>query len=312
MIPVPARASPLNVAVLGAGVMGQRHARVFAQMHGSFTLAGVYDPSAEAASAAARTWSVRVCRDEVDAILAADLVVVASPIDAHAGAASRALARGRHVLVEKPVCATARQAFALARSVGRAQRLFVGHSERFNPVIRALRDLVAPYDVRTIRLRRTAIAERPGREHGALVSLGVHDLDLLAHLTGSTVALREVVHADDDRADLVLSAGSGATGWVHVDRRARRRERTIEVTTTDAVYVGDLLACTLFVERDGQSVPCPLADEEPLVAQAASIARALHGSHEPVANGVDGARALSLALEAMDQKRPARELATRV
>jgi predicted dehydrogenase len=286
--------------------MGRLHARVFSQLADDFTLVGVYDPSAATASDVARAWSVPAFASESVAIESADLVVIASPIEAHAGAGRRALARGRHVFVEKPVCDKASQAFALTRSVGRGQRLFVGHSERFNPVIRALRDRVAPSDVRTIRLQRTSATARPtrvGHEHGALMSLGVHDLDLVAYLTASPVALREVTHVDEDSADLVLTAARGAAAWVHVDRRAPKRERLIEVVTHEAIYSGDLLARTLTVQprRGGTLTLCPVVEEEALVAQAIAIARALRGAAEDVASGVEGARALALVEQAVSR-----------
>jgi UDP-N-acetylglucosamine 3-dehydrogenase len=294
-----------RVSVLGVGAMGRLHARVFAELTGQFTLAGVYDPSESRAREVGRAWSVAAFRDESEAIAEADLVVIASPIEAHAGAARRALASGRHVLVEKPVCATAAQAFALTRATGREQRLFVGHSERYNPVVRALAELVPPSEIRTIRLRRTSIAGRPSREHGALLSLGVHDVDLVAYLTASPAALRDVLHIEDDRAEIVLVAARGAVAWVHVDRRARERDRTIEVATRDAVYAGDLLAQKLVVRRAGSDTATPLAlvDDEPLVAQAAAIGRALLGSAEATATGVDGARALALVEQATARHR---------
>jgi predicted dehydrogenase len=201
----------------------------------------------------------------------------------------------------------------LTRAVGRDQRFFVGHSERFNPVVRAVAQLVRPSDIRTIRLRRTSVATRPGRdpagEHGALVSLGVHDLDLVAHLTASPAALRDVVHVDDDRAELVLVAARGAVAWVHVDRYAHERVRSLVVVTKDAVYTGDLLAKTLHVRvGDGPTSRCELLDDEPLVAQAAAIGRALQGSVEVVATGMDGARALALVEQATARRRPRPEL----
>jgi UDP-N-acetylglucosamine 3-dehydrogenase len=298
-------AVPRRVSVLGVGAMGRLHARVFAQLPQLFTLVGVYDPSGVAAREVGQTWSVPAFGDEAEAIAAADLVVIASPIEAHAGAARRALAGGRHVLVEKPVCATAAQAFALTRAVARDQRLFVGHSERFNPVIRALASLVRPEGVQSIRLRRTAVTTRHGGEHAALVSLGVHDLDLVAHLSASPVALRDVSHVDDDRADLVLVAARGAVAWVHVDRRAKERGRTIVVATKDAVYTGDLLMKTLSVRHgSGPETPCVLPREEPLVAQAAAISRALSGGTEAVATGVDGARALAIVEQATVRRGP--------
>jgi len=300
---------PCRVSVLGAGVMGRLHARVFAQMSGPFSLVGVYDPDGASAREVARTWSIPAYDDESAAIDAADLVVIASPVEAHAGAARRALARGRHLLVEKPLCATAADAFALARATGRTQHLFVGHSERFNPVIRALRGLLRPSELATLRLRRASVGEGNRRERSPVLSLGVHDLDLVAYLTESAVALRDVVRLDGSRADLVLAAASGPVAWVHVDGRAALPERSIEIETSGATYRGDLLRKTLTVlPRDGRPpLECPVLDEEPLVAQATAIGQALAGGEVAVARGLDGARALALFEEASLRGRPAAE-----
>jgi predicted dehydrogenase len=187
-------------------------------------------------------------------------------------------------------------------------RVFVGHSERYNPVVVALHGLGIGPKVRALRLRRTSPLTRSGLEHAVLVSLGVHDIDLAAHLTSCPMTLRDVVHLDDDRADIVLASTPGAIAWIHVDRRASQRERTLEVDTEGGVYVGDLLAKTLtyWPRAGGSPVSAELATEEPLVAQARAVARALHGgTEEVVATGQDGAAALVLAEEAALRKRPA-------
>ncbi len=298
----PAFARPLRVAVLGAGAMGTLHARVVAELPEEFSLAGVYDPRREAAEAVADRWSVAAFASEEAAVAAADLVIVASPIDAHAASAHRALARGRHLLVEKPICATAAQGFALAESLRPGQRAFVGHSERFNPVVRALASLVDPRDVRIIRLRRTAsrAASRPRSEHAALVSLGVHDIDLVRYLVGDPTTLARAPYVDHDRADLLLACGAGAVATVHVDRRAAVRERTLEIETEAALFSGDLLARTLTVRpHGGAESTCELVDEEALVAQAKALARSLRGApNDQLANAMDGARALLLIEDA--------------
>jgi predicted dehydrogenase len=294
------------VSVLGAGAMGRLHARVLAGLGDAWTLCGVYDPRPEAAREVAAAWGVTPFDSEPAAIAAASVVVVASPIEAHAATARRAIEQGKHLLVEKPVCETSQQAYALAGLVGRDQRVFVGHSERFNPVVQALARLVAPGAVESVRLRRTATraTSRPRPEHGVLVSLGVHDLDLVAHLTGSTVSLRDALHVDDDRADLVLETAGGAVARVQVDRRAAQRERMLELETRDATYRGDLLARTLSVRRRGAAAfsPCQVHDTEALVAQAVAVRTALlglEGLDGPTATLLDGARALTLVEEAL-------------
>src|SRR5579871_5866936 len=160
---------PLDVVVLGVGAMGRRHVRVFAGMP-EYRLGGVYDTNRRVAGEVAASAGVPVFDGEAAAIEAAQLVVIASPIEAHAEAARRALEGGRHVLVEKPLCATATEAFALVRAAGRSSSaLFVGHSERFNPVVRALGRLLAPRDVRALTVRRATQACPERSEHGVLL-----------------------------------------------------------------------------------------------------------------------------------------------
>jgi predicted dehydrogenase len=313
---------PFRVVVLGVGVMGRRHVRVLLGMPESFSVVGVFDADPRVAEEVAFGRGIPVPRDERACIDAAELVVIASPIEAHAAAARSALERGRHVLVEKPLCASVAEAFAL---VGVASKhgalLFVGHSERFNPVIRALERLVRPDEIRSISVRRATPvpgsaheAQVPERsEHGVLLSLGVHDVDLVAHLTGSAPELEAVSGAPGDeggrgeaRAELTLSTATGAVAHLEADREAPRRERTIELVTSREVFEGDLLVPELFrrPRGGGARTEVELAPIEPLAAQARAVAAALRGQRRtPVATGTDGARALAIALQARDRLR---------
>jgi predicted dehydrogenase len=315
---LPAR-RPRKVTVLGVGAMGRRHVRVLSQMPDEYVLVGVFDPDWRVAKEVAGAFLVPAYEDELACISAAEVVVIASPIEAHASSATRALERGCHVLVEKPLCSSAADAFALVRAASRnSASLFVGHSERFNPVIVALRALVRTEDVIAIAIRRATPPTSGTREHDVLLSLGVHDVDLVAYLTGGGVALRAAAGvrpspaADRDRAELALESASGAVARLTADRRAPVRERTIELVTAHEVFEGDLLKPRL--ERrprtsalgEGPRGEVVLTQAAPLAAQARAIAMALDGREQPrAATGGDGARALALVLEAGQALRPA-------
>jgi predicted dehydrogenase len=285
------RNSRHKVALVGLGTMGLRHLRVLSGLSERFELAGGYDIRREATA----TPVVRL-GSEAEAIAACDVLVIASPIFAHAATVARALAAGRHVLVEKPLCGTAAEADALlaASSTGRG-RLFVGHSERFNPVVRALAKLVRAEPVVALDFQRIG-PSRPS-DCGVLVNLGVHDLDLAAYLGGGEVALRGAV-GDDDFADVLLETSGGAVGHLHVDRTAAHRRRSLTLTTPHWTFEGDLLAHRLVrAARDtGSRTEVPLPLEEPLVAQARALADALDGAPpREIATGDDGAAAVRLA-----------------
>ena len=294
-----------RVAVVGAGAMGRRHTRVLSQLAQRFEVVGVLDLDARAALAACEEWQVPRLITEQEALGQADAIVVATPIAAHAETVERALAAGRHVLVEKPIAATVSDARALLALADRAGRqLFVGHSERFNPVVRALAARVDPGDVLAVELRRVGAPSSPSRAaDGALLNLGVHDLDLAAYLTQSPLSLRHAV-GDADTAHVLVRTASGAAGHVHVDQRALRRQRTLALTTRTHIYQGDLMVPSLTVtcRVTGRREFVTLGTEEPLVLQALAFADALDGDvSRTIARGIDGARALLAAERAAER-----------
>jgi UDP-N-acetylglucosamine 3-dehydrogenase len=300
--------SNYRVAIVGVGEMGRRHARVFAGLPARFTLVGVMDTSAKSAAAVARSLGVPLLTTESEAIARSDLVVLATPIGHHGATAARALAAERHVLVEKPICSRVEEALELVAEAQRRKRqLFVGHTERYNPVIRALVAEIDPREIRSIELSRRGPPHRRSIEHGVILNLGIHDLDLLGHLTQSVVELSSAVGRlslapsnGEERALLLVNTASGATGRIYVDRVSAARQRTIQVTTRRCVFHGDLLNHRLTrivtASRGGAIEEVPLADDEPLVAQALDVARALDGEDAyALARGIEGARALALA-----------------
>src|SRR5262249_27343052 len=116
--------------------------------------------------------------------------------------------------------------------------LFVGHSERFNPVVRALARLLRGDRVLALDLRRVG----PSRsvDCGVLVNLGVHDFDLASYL-GGNVELRGAA-GGPDFAHVLFEAGRGGVGHLYVDGTAAAKHRAIVVTTPRWTYEGDLLA----------------------------------------------------------------------
>jgi virulence factor len=282
-----------RATVVGVGAMGSRHARVLGALSDRFELVGAYDVRTDARPPP----GVPRLRREAEAIAAADVVVVATPVEAHGGTVTRALAAGKHVLVEKPLCATAAEASGLEARAG--GRLFVGHSERFNPVVRALARLVRDDAVLSLDLRRLG-PSRPS-DLSVLINLGVHDFDLAAYFGGGDLTLNASLGRGDaglDRAHVLFTTADGAVGHLLVDRTSPKRVRTIALGTSRWIYEGDLLGHRLSrtPRAGGPSTDVPLPLEEPLAVQAAALADALDGNvGRELATGLDGLRAVVLA-----------------
>ncbi len=294
---------------MGLGTMGRRHARVLCALRDRFDVVGAYDVRPDAQPFE----NIEPLGSDTEAVARGDIVVVATPMEAHANIAARALAAGRHVLVEKPLCANAAEAYRLVALARGVARLFVGHSERFNPVIRALVRLLRGQQLIAIDFRR--VGTSPSNTGSALVSVGVHDFDLAAYLGGGEVVFQSALGTSthdtgEDFAHVLFHTASGAIGHLHVDRHAPARQRSLVLATRDWVYEGDLLAHRLVRTSrrisarismpDCVRTDVPLPLEEPLHAQATALADALDGSAaRELATGLDGARAVELAERAL-------------
>jgi predicted dehydrogenase len=279
--------------------MGVRHARVFAALDHRFEVAGAYDVRSDAPV----PHYARRLRTEDEAIAHADVVVVATPTGAHAGAVTRALAAGRHVLVEKPLCATCDEAKALVALAARTgSRLFVGHSERFNPVIRVLARLLRDEPLLAVDLQRVGPC-RP-TDCRVLVNLGVHDFDLATYLGEAPLTIRSALgDADGDLAHVLFTTATAAVGHLYVDRSLPTKRRSITLATPRWFYEGDLLAhrLTRTARTTGMRTDVPLPLDEPLASQALALADALDGVEaREIATGDDGAYALALAEHASE------------
>ena len=126
------------MAVIGVGSLGQHHARILAALPEA-RLVAVVDRNAARAREIGAQHGVTPLTDHGDLDPGIEAVTVAVPTSDHASVVSDGLARGWAVLVEKPMAARLEEAEAMLADAERAGKLLcVGHTERFNPAVRAV------------------------------------------------------------------------------------------------------------------------------------------------------------------------------
>ncbi len=224
------RVERLRVGVVGAGYMGGRHARIYAGMP-DVELVAVCDAREPVARELAEATGARA-RTELGQLLAedrVDAVSVCTPDDAHLDACVAAARAGAHVLVEKPIATTLRDAEAIIDAAERAGVvLLVGHCLRFDPRYDHARTAVAAGElgeVQTISTRRSntvAAQDRLGGRCSLPLFLGIHDYDVLRWLLGSEVErvtaeskwglLRGLGYPVEDANGALLRFANGALG----------------------------------------------------------------------------------------------------
>jgi UDP-N-acetylglucosamine 3-dehydrogenase len=249
---------PLRGAVLGLGMIGRHHARLLQSMP-DIRFAGAVDPAGDRFGATP-AGSLFGSIDELLASGAPDFAIVAVPTDEHLPAVRALAGAGVHVLVEKPLAATAEQARELIDVVATAGvHAAVGHVERCNPSLVALRDKISELgDVFLVRTERVGPFPDRVRDVGVVLDLATHDLDLVRWLGGApvaTVAAQTKHQIRREHEDLVLVTGrlrndvafNCVVDWVSPTKVRRTR-----VLGERGMLEADTLTADLTLYRNGQ------------------------------------------------------------
>jgi predicted dehydrogenase len=310
---------PVAVGVLGVGVWGEKHARVY-QSVPEAELVGVFDDdTARAASIAAQ----HGCRafPSADALIAAcEAVSVAVPTAGHRAAAERVAAAGRHVLVEKPMAPTVEDADAMIECARRAGvRLQVGQVERFNPALLAARPHVSR--PMFIEAHRLALFQPRSLDIDVVFDLMIHDIDLVLDAVGEPPASVSavgvaVLSENEDIANARLEFRDGCVANLTASRVSQERLRRVRFFQGDAYLSVDLFEKTadlLRVDAAGLRAlagrrPDPLAAAqaiqrsrlvvepgEPLTLELRAFLGSLRGEGAGAASGKAGREALEVA-----------------
>lgn len=189
--------APSRIVVVGAGAFGRNHLRVWRELEQAglpVTLVGAVDPDPQIAATLAAQYQIPVfssVRDLLAGLLSFDAASVAAPTEFHEQVASQLLERGIDLLVEKPLTPTLDQADRLIALAQQRQRILqVGHLERFNPAVAAVRPLL--HHPRFFEVHRLSIFTPRSLDIDVVLDLMIHDLDIVLSLVQSPV---QEIHA---------------------------------------------------------------------------------------------------------------------
>lgn len=315
--------SPLRAAVIGAGVMGRQHLRVYQGLDEA-ELVAVADPDPEVLRRATRGLTARAYLDYRAMLDREDLDVVSVvvPTSEHRRVALDVIERGLGLLVEKPIAASCKEAGEIVEAAERAHvPLAVGHIERFNPAVRELRRQLAAGTLgRLYQIKALRVGPFPGRilDVGVTVDLATHDIDLMLKLVGAAV---ERAHAEttsniesthEDLLSAVLRFADGTVGALDVNWLTPKKVRELTVVGERGVFVVNYLTQELFLYEDGvphngwdhldvlganlgQTLRMRTDPVEPLQAELASFVQSVRAGVEPEVTGWDGLSALAVA-----------------
>lgn len=220
--------------------MGRHHARTYKKIAGA-KLVAVVDPDVERAETVADEFGCAAVAN-VDELLAKfpkiAAVSVAVPTVFHVKAATPLLERGIACLVEKPLAPTVAEARSLANLAEKhGATLQVGHTERFNPAVRALAAMkISP---RFMNVDRVSPMTFRSLDVGVVMDMMIHDLDIVLALADSPLARVDatgvtVLGKHEDVANARLVFENGAVANLTASRLALKTERKLRIFSETA------------------------------------------------------------------------------
>ena len=305
---------PLRIGVVGVGVMGSNHARVLAGLAG-VTLVGIADPDRKQTEFVAHTLGcegVATVGELLD--LGLDAVTIAAPTQLHHEIALACIARGVHVLVEKPIASSVQEGNDIVAAARRAGvTLMVGHVERFNPAVEAVKQAIRGEDILSIAITRVGPFPPRMSKIGVVIDLAVHDIDLIRWFTDSEIidVQPQVSSAVAEREDIALlqfRTASGVLAHINTNWLTPFKARNITVATRGKYVMGDLLTrqvteCFGFQPDGSYSMRhLSVGHAEPLRAELTAFIEALRSGDAPPVTGEEGVASLEIATRCLSER----------
>lgn len=315
----------IRAGVIGVGAMGRNHARVCSELP-NVKLVGVSDTAPGVAEGVATRYGGQPYQDYRQLLddQKPDAVTIAVPTVDHLEVALAAIERGVHVMIEKPIAFSVdegRQIIAAAEQAG--VKLAVGHIERFNPAVIALKQHLANGELgRVFQIDAHRQGPFPARikDVGVVIDLAVHDLDVMRYVSGSEVVRvyaeteRRIHSTREDLLTGLVRLADGAIGTLAINWLTPTKIRELYVTGERGMFRVDYITQDLyFFENatagdaewealrmlrgvsEGRMIRYVVNKKEPLRAEQEAFLAAVCGDGPVAVTGTDGLKALELA-----------------
>src|SRR6185436_17648112 len=230
----------LRVGVFGVGHLGKFHLNNWKEI-ANVEIVGFYDPHDDNAKEVSEKYQLPRFLDPDALMDACDAIDIVAPTNFHFELCEKAIKKGKHIFVEKPLANTmdeARQLVKLAEESG--IKFQVGHVERFNPAFLAIKDL--KLNPMFIEVHRLAQFNPRGTEVSVILDLMIHDIDIILSIVKSDVKYISasgvgVMTETPDIANVRIEFNNGCVANLTSSRISMKKMRKIRIFQKDA-YIG--------------------------------------------------------------------------
>ena len=230
----------LKVGVFGAGHLGKFHLNNWKEIAG-VEIVGFYDPDDKTAAEVSAKYQLNRFKNAEILMEACDAVDIIAPTPFHFELCEKAIRKGKHVFVEKPLANTMEEAHQLVNLTQESDiKLQVGHVERFNPAFLALKDM--ELNPLFIEVHRLAQFNPRGTEVSVILDLMIHDIDIILSIVKSGVKNISasgvaVMTETPDIANVRIEFDNGCVANLTSSRISMKKMRKMRLFQKDA-YIG--------------------------------------------------------------------------
>lgn len=246
----------VNISLIGVGRMGQFHLNVISQIN-QINLSGIYDEDKNHLDEISQKYNIKKFGSIDEAIDHADAVIIATPTIHHFEIAKKAVEKGKHVLVEKPMTETYAQALELEDIVKKNNVILqVGHVERFNGAVQELHHIIEkPY---LIEARRLAPFTPRITDVGVVFDIMIHDLDIVTSLVKKPIIKfsasgKRIRTNNEDIASALLEFEDETIATISASRVTQEKIRTLAISTEEAYFILDYATQDITIHRQAMS-----------------------------------------------------------
>ena len=276
----------LKAGVLGAGHLGKIHLRLLNQSK-KYDLVGFYDADETNAKKVVEEFGYTYF-DTIEALIdAVDMVDIVTPTLSHYDCAKSAIAKGKHIFIEKPITNTVEEAEHIRELLSEHDiRGQVGHVERFNPAFIAVRDQInKPMFIETHRL---AEFNPRGTDVPVVLDLMIHDIDIILSVVKSKVKKVSasgvsVISDTPDIANARIEFENGCVANLTASRISLKNMRKTRFFQKDAYISVDFLEkkCEVVKMKDAPEQP---GDFDMILQNAEGIKKQIYFDNPEIAN----------------------------
>ncbi len=231
----------MEVGVIGTGVMGRNHVRVYSELK-YVTGLYVYDINYEAALGVALQNGAVPCATIEDLLKKVDAVSICVPTRYHFDAAKQVIDAGVHILMEKPICSTLAEANQILDLIGKNQTVGVGQIERFNPIVPEIKRICKK--PLYVEFNRHNPASARVTESTVVEDLMIHDIDILRH-----VLFKDTYDISAGGTEDIVSSlfrFNSTPAYLSASRKSSKKVRRIYIEEEDLTIEGDFMTQEIF------------------------------------------------------------------